>query len=177
MHAAQEEIHQLRRTAERLAAVSAEAQQKQVEVVQLCWELGDQLASSRERHPKAFDALCEGAGLPSGMVTAALKVRALGESAEAVSGDAAMVRQALLCTIVPAKPVFEGDGDSVQLCPPRTHQRWINQWSSWQRKVELGLLNVDRVQLREDTRTVYEFLRAVHEPPSPGVGTLPAKAG
>jgi hypothetical protein len=163
VHAAQEEIHQLRRTAERLAAVSAEAQQKQVDVVQLCWELGDQLQSSREKHPKAFNALCEGAGLPSGMVTAAMKVRALGESAEAVSGDAAMVRQALLCTIVPAKPLMEGADSEVQLCPPRTHQRWLNQWSSWQRKVELGLLNVDRGQLRADTRTVYEFLRSVHE--------------
>lgn len=163
IHAAQEEIYQLRSTAEKLAAVSAEAQQKQVEVVQLCWELGDQLQSSRDRHPKAFNALCEGAGLPSGMVAAAMKVRALGESAEAVSGDAAMVRQALLCTIVPAKPAVDGVNNDVQLCPPRTHQRWLNQWSSWQRKVELGLLNVDRGQLKEDTRMVYEFLRSVHE--------------
>jgi hypothetical protein len=156
------DVSAIRAQAVRLDLASREAQASQIKVVQLCWDLGDSLQSHKEASPETFDALLEGAGVPYGMAKAALKIRANAPSRDSLAWEGGLLRQALLCTIIPkAEP--NPEGREIELCPPQDFRKWLNGWQSWHRKVEAGLAELNRDDLKRDTKALYTFLSEIHD--------------
>jgi hypothetical protein len=162
IQAIRHDVGAIRAQAVRIDHASREAQASQIKVVQLCWDLGESLLSHKAASPETFDALLEGAGVPAGMAKAAMKIRSNAPSRDSLATDGGVLRQALLCTIIPkAEP--NADGREIELCPPQDFRKWLNGWQSWHRKVEAGLATLNRDDLRRDTRPLYAFLAEIHD--------------
>lgn len=78
-------------------------------------------------------------------------------------GCAREVRAAMIQTdLLPDKERTGQPGDfSIQ--SKRTHLPFVNQWHKWKRGIETGrAAKISEDDLRNDTRDVYEWLRALH---------------
>lgn len=139
------------------AAYSNEANKK---VIQLSWDLGDNLQKVKADAPENFEAFLGGLNISKDAAKAWIKVRACAESKEELESPNA-VRQAMLAMIVPAK---ENGEERIELAPPQTFYQWVNKSNSWLKKLEVGLVKYQPQQLKSATETLYTFLKGIHEP-------------
>jgi len=129
-------------------------------VVQLAWDLGDQLQNAKKESPENFEAFLEGLFISKDVAKAWMKVRSLAESKEDLKG-ANETRQAMLAMVVPGKE--STDEERIELAPPQTFYQWVNKSNSWLKKLEVGLVKFQEDQLKSATEKLYSFLKKIHE--------------
>ena len=135
------------------------ANQANITVMQLAWDLGDSVKEARAKSPETYDAMLEGLGISKETEKAWLKVRSAAEKKEDLA-NANCARQAMLALLVPNKEQTE---ERIELCPPQTFYLWVNKCNSWMKKVDVGLTKFDRPQFLEATEPLYQFLKKQHE--------------
>ena len=128
-------------------------------VVQLSWDLGDQLQDFKKNSPENYDAFLSGLNIPKEAAKYWIKVRNLAESKDELT-DPNVMRQAMLAVVVPGKE--EGE-ERVELAPPQTFYQWVNKSNSWLKKLEVGLVKYQQDQLKSATERLFEFLKKIHE--------------
>jgi hypothetical protein len=142
-----------------LEDASQRAQTANLDVVQLAWDLGDDLLKAKEEAPDTYRAMLDGIGVTEAHEKAWIRVRKSSETREELGSPNSM-RQAMLAMVVPGKEQGE---ERVELCPPQTFFQWVNKSNSWLKKAEVGLVQYQKEQLKPATVRLYEFLKTIHE--------------
>jgi hypothetical protein len=142
-----------------LQTAASAANKANSEVVQLAWDLGDKLLTVREESPENYSTFLDSLKISKDVEKAWIKVRQSAETKEELQNQNSM-RQAMLAMVVPSKE--EGE-ERIELVPPQTFYQWVNKSNSWLKKVEIGLVKADPVQLKTATVKLYEFLKNIHE--------------
>jgi hypothetical protein len=142
-----------------LQAAASRAQDAQRFTVGLAWDLGEVLKTEREARQGTFLAFLEGAGITDQTAKQCISLRNSVRKAELETPNG--MRQALFYVLVPSKENV--GGERIELAPPQDWRKWVNGARVWIRKLSVGLAQIDREAFKEETRSVYETLKELHE--------------